>query len=51
MVSKVVPGSKDEVVAEALKLAKIIASKSPVAIASSKHLLTHSRDHKSVFSL
>ena len=49
LVSKVVDGSRDEVVKAALDLAKVIASKSPVAILSSKHLLTHSRDHTCVF--
>ncbi|KAL0959102.1 hypothetical protein HGRIS_014400 [Hohenbuehelia grisea] len=44
-VSKVVPGGRDEVVAEALTLAQTIASKSPYAVASTKHLLLHSRDH------
>jgi len=45
LVSKVVPGSKDEVLAEALKLAKKIASKSPIATVGTKHILVHSRDH------
>lgn len=66
LVSKVVPGSKDEVLgeilvfsacllcerylgslpAEALKLAKKIASKSPIATVGTKHILVHSRDHR-----
>ena len=46
MVSKVVEGGRDEVVKSALELAKVIATKSPVAVSSSKHLLTHSRDHR-----
>ncbi|PPQ66243.1 hypothetical protein CVT26_010944 [Gymnopilus dilepis] len=45
LVSKVVQGGRDEVVKEALELAKVIASKSPVAVSGSKHLITHSRDH------
>lgn len=45
LVSKVVQGGRDEVVKEALELAKFIAGKSPVAVSSSKHLITHSRDH------
>jgi len=45
LLSKVVKGGKDEVVKEALELAKLIASKSPVAVATSKHLISHSRDH------
>ncbi|KAF8877417.1 ClpP/crotonase-like domain-containing protein [Infundibulicybe gibba] len=38
-------GGRDEVVKAALDLAKLIATKSPVAVASSKRLITHSRDH------
>ncbi|KAF8988455.1 Delta2-dienoyl-CoA-isomerase [Cyathus striatus] len=45
LVSKVVQGGKDEVVSEALGLAKFIAGKSPIAVSGSKHLITHSRDH------
>ncbi|KAF8800995.1 Delta2-dienoyl-CoA-isomerase [Phlegmacium glaucopus] len=45
LVSKVVEGGRDEVVKSALELAKFIATKSPIAVSSSKHLLTHSRDH------
>ncbi|KIM37656.1 hypothetical protein M413DRAFT_448432 [Hebeloma cylindrosporum] len=45
LVSKVVQGGRDEVVKEALELAKFIATKSPVAVSGSKHLITHSRDH------
>ncbi|KAF9043171.1 Delta2-dienoyl-CoA-isomerase [Panaeolus papilionaceus] len=45
LVSRVVEGGKSEVVKEALELAKVIASKSPIAISSAKHLITHSRDH------
>jgi delta(3,5)-delta(2,4)-dienoyl-CoA isomerase len=45
-VSKVVEGGRDEVVKSALELAKFIATKSPIAVSSSKHLLTHSRDHR-----
>ncbi|KAI9251967.1 ClpP/crotonase-like domain-containing protein [Sporodiniella umbellata] len=37
--------NKDILLAEALKLAKTIASKSPVAILGTKHLLNYSRDH------
>lgn len=32
-------------VQQALGLAKVIAGKSPVAVSSAKHLITHSRDH------
>jgi len=45
LVSKVVPGGKDEVLVEALKLATLIASKSPIATVGTKHILIHSRDH------
>ncbi|KJA15394.1 hypothetical protein HYPSUDRAFT_48411 [Hypholoma sublateritium FD-334 SS-4] len=45
LVSKVVPGGRDEVVHEALELAKFIAAKSPIAVTGSKHLITHARDH------
>jgi delta(3,5)-delta(2,4)-dienoyl-CoA isomerase len=42
LVSKVVEGGRDEVIQQALDLAKLIANKSPVAVASSKHhILTH----------
>jgi delta(3,5)-delta(2,4)-dienoyl-CoA isomerase len=36
---------KSEAVAEALKLAGLIASKSPVAVLGTKELLNYSRDH------
>ncbi|KAF8628964.1 hypothetical protein AX15_003620 [Amanita polypyramis BW_CC] len=45
LLSNVVQGGRDEVVAAALDLAKKIANKSPVAVASSKHLIAHSRDN------
>lgn len=45
LVSRVVEGGRDEVIKEALELAKLIAEKSPVALASAKHLISHSRDH------
>ncbi|KAJ3517664.1 hypothetical protein NLJ89_g361 [Agrocybe chaxingu] len=45
LVSKVVAGGREEVIKEALELAKVVAAKSPVAVASAKHLITHSRDH------
>ncbi|KAG7095275.1 hypothetical protein E1B28_006048 [Marasmius oreades] len=44
-VSRVIPGSREQVVSAALELAKTIASKSPLAIAGTKRLITHSRDH------
>jgi Delta3,5-Delta2,4-dienoyl-CoA isomerase len=45
LVSKIVDGGRDQVVAAALDLGKVIASKSPVAVFGSKHLLSHSREH------
>ena len=45
LVSRVVPGSRDAVVAAALVLAREIAAKSPVAVVGTKHLLAHARDH------
>ncbi|KAG6853866.1 hypothetical protein C0991_000473 [Blastosporella zonata] len=46
LVSRVVEGGHDAVVAAALELAKVIASKSPVAVTGAKHLITHARDHR-----
>ncbi|KAI9278776.1 ClpP/crotonase-like domain-containing protein [Phascolomyces articulosus] len=37
--------TKEQLIEEALKTAKVIASKSPVAVVSTKHLLNYSRDH------
>lgn len=48
-ISRVVEGGRDEVTAAALEVAKLIAEKSPVAVAGTKHLLLHSRDHTYVF--
>ncbi|KAG2140506.1 Delta2-dienoyl-CoA-isomerase [Suillus bovinus] len=45
LVSRVVQGGRDAVVAAALQLAKDIASKSPVAVSGTKRLLLHARDH------
>jgi len=45
LVSKIVQGGREEVIKEALGLARFIAQKSPVAVASAKHLITHARDH------
>ncbi|PKC02113.1 ClpP/crotonase [Rhizophagus irregularis] len=44
LVNKVL-STKEEALTEALKTANIIASKSPIAILSTKHLLNFSRDH------
>lgn len=45
LLSRVVEGSRDEVVSAALSLASVIAAKSPIAVSGTKHLITHSRDH------
>ncbi|KAG1814726.1 ClpP/crotonase-like domain-containing protein [Suillus subaureus] len=45
LVSRIVQGGRDAVVAAALQLAKDIASKSPVAVSGTKRLLLHARDH------
>lgn len=50
-VSKVVPGGRDEVIAAAVELATVIAQKSPIAVAGTKHLLLHARDHTCVLCL
>ncbi|KAF8512316.1 ClpP/crotonase-like domain-containing protein [Hysterangium stoloniferum] len=44
-VSKVIKGGRDEVVAAALETAGLIASKSPIAVLGTKHLLLHARDN------
>ncbi|KIJ63962.1 hypothetical protein HYDPIDRAFT_112451, partial [Hydnomerulius pinastri MD-312] len=45
LVSKVVEGGRDSVINAALQLARGIATKSPVAVSGTKHLLLHARDH------
>ncbi|KAI0727035.1 ClpP/crotonase-like domain-containing protein, partial [Fomitopsis betulina] len=45
LVSRVIQGSRDEVLAAALQTAHLIAEKSPIAVLGSKHLLLHARDH------
>ncbi|KAJ7618710.1 Delta2-dienoyl-CoA-isomerase [Roridomyces roridus] len=45
LISTVVPGGREGVIAKALDLAKTIASKSPVAVSGTKRILLHSRDH------
>lgn len=45
LLSKVVEGSQEQVVKEALELARFITTKSPIAVSGSKHLITHARDH------
>ena len=51
LVSRVVPGSRDEVVRAALELAREIARKSPVAVVGVKRFLSHALDHPCVFVL
>jgi delta(3,5)-delta(2,4)-dienoyl-CoA isomerase len=43
-VSRVVPGSRDEVLAEAVRVAELIASKSPVAVWGTKEILDWSAE-------
>jgi len=45
LVSRVVPGGRDQVVQAALELAKTIAAKSPIAVSGTKRLVSHARDH------
>jgi delta(3,5)-delta(2,4)-dienoyl-CoA isomerase len=45
-ISKLVPGSRDEVVSAALDLAHVISKKSPIAVYSSKALIRHAMDHR-----
>ncbi|KAI0697473.1 ClpP/crotonase [Cytidiella melzeri] len=44
MISRVVPGSREEVIQEAMKVAKTIAALSPIAVVGTKKVLLHSRD-------
>ncbi|KAF7357754.1 Delta-2 dienoyl-CoA isomerase [Mycena venus] len=45
LVSRVIPGGREEVIGAALKLAGVIAGKSPIAVSGTKRVLLHSRDH------
>ncbi|KAF5346447.1 hypothetical protein D9756_010087 [Leucocoprinus leucothites] len=45
LVSRIIPGSRDEVVQAALELAKTIVKKSPIAVSGTKKLVSHARDH------
>lgn len=49
-VSQVLEG-KQKLMAEALKMAELLASKSPVAVQGTKELLNHARDHTTADSL
>ncbi|KAG8732697.1 hypothetical protein FRC11_011472, partial [Ceratobasidium sp. 423] len=44
-VSRIVEGGRDEVVGAALELAKVIVTKSPIAVVGTKRFLLHARDH------
>jgi len=44
-VSRVFEGGHKDVVDSALATARVIASKSPVAVLGTKHLMNYSRDH------
>lgn len=46
LVSRVVDGGREAVIGAALRLAEEIASKSPIAVSGTKHLLLHARDHR-----
>ena len=43
LVSRIVPGGRDQVVQAALELAKTIAAKSPIAVSGTKRLISHAR--------
>ena len=45
LVSKVIEGSRKEVINAALEVAKVIASTSPIAVVGTKRMLQHARDH------
>ncbi|KAG7441399.1 Delta2-dienoyl-CoA-isomerase [Guyanagaster necrorhizus] len=45
LLSSVIEGGRDDVVGAALELAKVIASKSPVAVAGTKHIISHALDN------
>jgi len=44
-ISKVVSGGREEVIQAALETARLIASKSPVAVYGTKNLMVHARDN------
>lgn len=44
-ISQVVQGGREEVLAKAVATADLIASKSPIAVVGTKHIMLHSRDH------
>ncbi|WVQ82995.1 hypothetical protein IAT38_005133 [Cryptococcus sp. DSM 104549] len=44
-VSKVVEGGRQQAIDAAVDIAKVIATKSPIAVIGTKHMLNYSRDH------
>ncbi|WWC88588.1 uncharacterized protein L201_003500 [Kwoniella dendrophila CBS 6074] len=44
-ISDIKQGGRSEVISAAIDMAKVIASKSPVAVIGTKHLINHARDH------
>ena len=46
LISRIVEGGREEVIKAALETAKVIASKSPIAVVGTKRVLLHSRDHR-----
>jgi Delta3,5-Delta2,4-dienoyl-CoA isomerase len=48
IVSRVVDGSREEVVSAAIAFAKVVAGKSPVAVVGVKRFLAHALDHSCV---
>ncbi|WWD04897.1 hypothetical protein V865_002968 [Kwoniella europaea PYCC6329] len=44
-ISDIVGNGRKEVIAAAVEMAKVIASKSPIAVIGTKHLINHARDH------
>jgi Delta3,5-Delta2,4-dienoyl-CoA isomerase len=51
LVSRVVEGSRGEVVRAAVGFAEVVARKSPVAVVGVKRFVAHALDHSCVFSL
>ena len=46
LVSRVVPGSRNEVIQAALETAKLIAKKSPIPVIGIKKVMIHAKDHR-----
>ncbi|OCF72910.1 hypothetical protein I204_06140 [Kwoniella mangroviensis CBS 8886] len=44
-ISDIVGNGRKEVIAAAVEMAKVMASKSPIAVIGTKHLINHARDH------